>query len=576
MACTIGIDVGGTNTNAVLIKDGDLIATAKYPTDHHHLLSSTKAVLEEIIALRPSITREDLSLHLSTTLTTNAIVEGRGESVAAIITPGPGSSIADLEFPYPVYPVKGAIDHRGRETAPLDTDHIRKALQDIKNDGIESLALIGKFSVRNPAHELAMERIACHEFPGFHSITLGHRLSGRLNFPRRVTTALLNARVAHIQSDFSKMIRKLSHDFGIGEQIYILKADGGTMQLAESLIRPIETVLSGPAASIMGALTMGSFEAETIVTLDIGGTTTEISVVVGGTPLSEREGAIIAGHRTLVPALFSRSIGLGGDSRISFSNGKLQIGPEREGPPIALGGPALTPTDAVIALGELTMGDRQKAINELKRIGMTVGLNPQELAVQIIDAFCDKAIQGINDTFHYLNDIPVYTVSEVLAPRNLKPEKLIGMGGPAEYFIPKIAAKMALDFQVLPCAEAANAVGAAASRPTVAINLRADTALGKLIVPELDEMSDIPHAMLFDAKQARKVAMEKVIAYAAKTEAYSEPPEIEITDEEVFNVVRGFYTTGKIFTLKAQVRPGVRRVSISNGAKEGKKYEERS
>lgn len=562
MSRIIGIDVGGTNTNAAFLDDGTLVATAKHPTDHQNLLAGASAVLEEITAALPQCGREGLELHLSTTLTTNAIVEGRGEPAAAIIAPGPGMNPADLRFPFPVHAVAAAIDHRGRETAPLDPAELREAVNSIRDQGISALAAIGKFSVRNPRHELEMEKLIQREFPEFNPVTLGHRLSGRLNFPRRVTTAVLNASVSRLQADFAAMVGELSRRYGIGERIFLLKADGGTMRLAESLVRPIETTLSGPAASIMGALALGSSDDRTVVTLDIGGTTTEIAVLVGAEPLSERDGAVIAGYRTLVPALFSRSVGLGGDSRIYWSEGKLAIGPERQGPPLALGGPALTPTDAVIALGNAPFGDSQKARAELERFGKPAGLEPEGLAERIVAVFCEKTASEIRAVFDYLNRIPAYTVSEALAPRRLKPEKLIGMGGPAAYFIPKIAAAMGLDCQVLPYAEAANAVGAAASHPTAAIHLRVDTALGKMVVPELDEIEEIRRAMFFDAKKVREIAREKLSAYAAGIGIDPGRPEIDIVDEEVFNVVRGFYTAGRIFALKAQIRPGINRVAI--------------
>ncbi|HBE80971.1 MAG TPA: hypothetical protein DDW65_24765 [Firmicutes bacterium] len=566
MSRIIGIDVGGTNTNAALLEDGNLVATAKYPTDHHALLSSAGAVLEEIMLSLPEQSKQNLELHLSTTLTTNAIVEGCGEPVAAILSPGPGVNLADLEFPFPVFAVKGAIDHRGRETEPLDLAEIGQAIRSIRQQGINSLAIVGKFAVRNPCHELEIAKLLQKESSDILSLTLGHRLSGRLNFPRRVMTAFLNAGVSRLQAEFAGMVKQLVSSYGIGGPIFLLKADGGTMELDESLTRPVETILSGPAASIMGTLALGSLDDQTVVTLDIGGTTTEIAVLVGSDPLTERDGAVIGGYRTLVPALFSRSIGLGGDSRVYWNEGKLEIGPERKGPPVALGGPELTPTDAVIALGYVSFGDRQKARAELERFGKQAGLGvkEEELAERIIAVFCERAITGVRRVFDYLNQMPVYTVSEVLAPKGLQPEKLIGMGGPAEFFIPKIAAGLGLPYQVLPYAEAANAVGAAASRPTVAINLRADTALGKLVVPELDELEDIRHAMTFDLKNARELAREKVLVYAARMGVYPEQigtqldrSEIEITTEEAFNVVRGFYTAGRIFSLTAQIRPKV-------------------
>lgn len=567
MSRIIGIDVGGTNTNAALLEAGRLVNIAQCPTNHQNLLDSTRTVLEEILQANSQYKPKDLSLHLSTTLTTNAVAEGRGEPAAAIVSPGPGVSLADMGFPFPIYPVNGSMDHRGRETAPLKLEQVRQAMGEIAQKGVQALAIVGKFAVRNPEHELAMEKLAREGFPNFAQVTLGHRLSGRLNFPRRVTTALLNVGIAHIQSDFAGMVRKLAHDYGIDDQVYLLKADGGTMRLEESQVRPIETVLSGPAASIMGALALGDFGHQTSVTLDIGGTTTEISVLVEGEPLGERDGAIIAGYRTLVPALLTRSLGLGGDSRVYWSERKLQIGPEREGPPFCLGGPVLTPTDAVVALGETSFGDREKALAGLERLGKEAGLNPLALAEKIIDAFCEKALNGIREVLDYLNRIPVYTVSEVLAPRDLKPAKIIGMGGPAGYFIPKIAAGMSLDCQVLPYAEAANAIGAAASRPTAAIHLRADTALGRIVIPELDEMREIGRSMLFDGKQARALALEEAALYAEKTGACAGCPDIEITDEEVFNVVRGFHTAGRIYSLTAQVRPGVEPVQDGVGRK---------
>lgn len=559
----IGIDVGGTNTNAALLEDGNLSATAQYPTNHRDLLSSARVVLEEILSAIPRQAKEGLELHLSTTLTTNAIVAGRGAPAAALIAPGPGMSPADLEFPFPVYPVGGAIDHRGRETEPPDWAAVRQALGSVRQSGSGALAIVGKFSVRNPRHELEMAALAQREFPELSPVTLGHHLSGRLNFYRRVLTACLNASVSSLQADFVRMVRQLTEDYGIGRQIFLLKADGGTMLLAESLVRPVETTLSGPAASIMGALALGALGNQTAVTLDIGGTTTEIGVLVGGEPLGERDGAVIAGYRTLVPALFSRSIGLGGDSRVHWAAGRLQIGPEREGPPAALGGPSLTPSDAVITLDETPCGDVAKARAALAEFGKQAGWGPEETAERIIALFCERVIAGIGAVFDYLNGMPVYTVSEVLAPKGLKPETLIGMGGPAAFFIPKIAAGMGLASQVLPYAAAANAVGAAASRPTAAISLRADTALGKMVVPELDEITEMRRASFFDLEKARETAREKVAAYAARAGSESvDRPETQISEEEVFNVVRGFYTAGRIFSLRAQIRPGVTRVTI--------------
>jgi N-methylhydantoinase A len=569
MSPIIGIDVGGTHTNAVFIRDNLLLATAKRPTDPDDLLYGAHTVLDEITRAIPGPFREDIELHLSTTLATNAIVAGRGEPVATIVISGPGVNPADLKLPDPVYEVKGAVDHRGRETAAPDRTEIRRVLHTIRKSGIKALAVVGKFSVRNPRHELIVAEIAREEFSQFNPVVLGHRLSGRLNFPRRVTTAFLNAAIFRIQAEFGGMVTDLAEQYRIGKRIYLLKGDGGTMPLEESLVRPVETALSGPAASIMGALALGAPSGGTVVTLDIGGTTTEIAVLVNGEPLGEREGAILAGYRTLIPALFSRSVGLGGDSRVYWSAGGLMIGPERYGPPAALGGPELTPTDAVVALGGASLGDREKARERLRSFGATAGLSVAETAKRIIAVFSGRIVAAIDGVFKYLNGRPVYTVSEALAPANLRPEQLAGMGGPADVWIPKIATLMGLPWQVLPYAEAANAAGAAASRPTVGIHLRADTELGKLVVPELDELTDLRRTMLFDIGKAREIAREKAVLYASRNSVDTEFAEIEVTDEEVFNVVKDFYKAGQIFSLQAQIKPAVTGLKPARCGKKG-------
>lgn len=558
----IGIDVGGTNTNAAYIENGKLLATAKHPTNQQDILLGTKAVLEQIMQAIPDQSQKQLELHLSTTLITNTIVQGQGEPVAVVVMSGPGVNLDDWGFPFPIYAVPGAIDHRGRETAPLNLEKLRQTLESIRQQGITTVAIVGKFSVRNPQHELAIARLINAEFPEFTTVTLGHNLSGRLNFPRRIITALFNASIAKLQADFVEMVQQLSRNYGISEPVFLMKADGGTMLLKQSLLRPMETLLSGPAASIMGALALGSIDNAPTVTLDIGGTTTEIAVLVDGRAVEERDGAVIGGYSTLVAALFSRSMGLGGDSRVYWDGEKLQIGPERMGPPLALGGSEPTPTDAVIALGQLSYGDYHQACAGLEQFGKMQGLTTPEIAQRIIDLFCEKAVAGVQGVFEELRQMSMFTVSDVLNSEKLQPEKLLGMGGPAGIFIPKIAAKLDLPYQVLPYAEAANAVGAAASHPTVGINLRADTALGKLVIPELDEIVELKHPMLFELKSARQLACEKVAAYADQIGIGAQPAEVEIIDEEVFNVVRNFHTVGRIFSLKAQLRPGIDRIKL--------------
>ncbi|NLY91110.1 MAG: hydantoinase/oxoprolinase family protein [Firmicutes bacterium] len=559
MAYLIGIDVGGTNTNGVLLKDNQVLMTVKAPTDHHNLHRGTKEAITELLTALPRIGAGEVDLHLSTTLATNAVVEGKGAPTAVLIIPGPGLRWEELRVPFKLYPISGYIDHRGREVWPLERTEIHRRLMEIKAAGYQALAVVGKFSPRNFRHELEIESIIAKDYPELLPVTLGHRLSGKLNFPRRIVTAALNASIARIQADFVRMVQELKDQYKQLGNIYLLKADGGTLALQESLNRSIETILSGPAASLMGTMALTD-QLQNAVALDIGGTTTEISIFSGGEPLAEREGAVIAGFPTLVPAFFSRSIGLGGDSVVTFDGEQVTIGPQREGPPVALGGPRVTPTDAVIVLGGAFLGNPDRSFQALQAMGAPVGCTPLALAEKIVHAFAGKAARVIKEIYTDLNNRPVYTVSQVLAGVSLKPERLIGMGGPAAYFIPKIGQRLGLPVQVLPYHEAANAIGAAASRPTFALTLRADTALAQMVVPELDHAVTIERPFSFNLERAREEAINQVIHYSTQMGACYGPAEIEITEEEVFNMVRGFRTIGKNYALRAQVKPKTRRI----------------
>lgn len=560
-----GIDVGGTNTDAALIKDNVVVATGKVPTDHENLVESTAAALEVILAAYQG--SAPLELHLSTTLSTNTIVEGKGDPTGVVAVPGPGMRIEELGLGFPIDILSGSVDHRGREVAGIAADEVYGALASAKKANMVALAVVGKFSHRNPTHELEIETIA-KENSGFRHITLGHRLSGRPNFPRRLATSYLNAGVAGQQALFAAMVKRLMvRGRNIGK-VFLLKADGGTMTLDDSLARPVETILSGPAASLMGARALTDYQEGNAVIVDIGGTTTDISVQVAGEPVFERQGAEIAGHKTLVPALFARSIGLGGDSEVRVVSQEdkgrnalgLQIGPRRAGVPAAMGGSQVTPTDAAVVLGLTYIGDAHRAGKAVADLGAHLGLGVEAAAQAVIDRFTQQLVEEIETTFTHLESRPVYTISELLAPPDIRPRAIIGLGGPAEVFIPLVAAAMDIAWEVLPYYQEANAVGAAASRPTAALTLHADTALGTVTVPEMDYMGKIKRTMLYDVKKARAEAT-KWATKKGESLGISSPDDIAIMEEESFNMVRGFHTVGRIFTIRAQVRPEVRRIA---------------
>lgn len=554
----IGIDVGGTNTDAALIsEDRRVLALAKTPTNHHDILASTRTALEQILVYNQD--NQPVQLHLSTTLSTNAVVEGRGESTAVLALPGPGINLADFGFDFPVYILGGYVDHRGRIAADINREEVLKTAEQAAEDGAQALAIVGKFSHRNNSLEVAVRDLIEAEGPKFNQITLGHQLSGRLNFPRRIMSAYLNASVAALQAAFVAVIEELTQANPQITSVSILKADGGTMGLADSCVRPIETILSGPAASIMAAQALSSYTDANMVVVDIGGTTTDIAVIVNGEPLYQRSGAEIGGYQTLVPALLTYSIGLGGDSEVHINSGQVRLGPRRAGRAAALGGSNLTPTDAAAALGLTDIGDRQRAVEMLKQAAVGAFSSWKELAEAIVDAFAHQLSQAINDIYKNLEHVPVYTVSEILAPPDIRPQVVVGLGAPAPVFIPLGAERLGLPWEILPYHTGANGVGAAAARPTIAVTLHADTEQELMIFPELGYQQRIRRSMLFDQRQAREAAVEQTALYAQQL-GLNDYGDIQIVEEEVFNVVRGFRTVGRILNIRAQIRPGVERV----------------
>ncbi|NLS44724.1 MAG: hydantoinase/oxoprolinase family protein [Firmicutes bacterium] len=565
----VGIDVGGTNTDAALISGGKIKATAKVPTNYNQLLESTVSAFEVLLNSYGSRLPEDgIELHLSTTLSTNAIIQEQGDPTAVLAVPGPGMNIKQVGLRFPIYILSGSIDHRGREVAPLDPKEVRAAVTEAKNEGALALAVVGKFSHRNPSHELTIEGLIRGDTlfkAGY--ITLGHRLSGRPNFPRRMATSYLNASIARRQASFCSTIREFMVRGKNVRNVFLLKADGGTMRLEDSLIRPIETILSGPAASIMGAESLSAYPYLNTVIIDIGGTTTDISCQIKGDTVFQRQGAEISGYKTLVPALFSRSIGLGGDSEINITNTpgdsgfSLRIGPKRAGTPAAFGGNYVTPTDAAVVLGLAKIGSLVSAENALSDFSKPYGIEPKELAQMIIDTFTQQLTLAIKEIYEDLQSQPVYTVSEILAPPDIQPQAVIGLGAPAKVFIPPVAKHLGLKYQILPYSESANAIGAAASCQTAGITLHADTALGVMTVPEAGYTGRIERPILFDIRRARKEATERATEFARNL-GLDEPENIKIVEEESFNMVRGFHTIGRTFMVRAQVRPKVTRLSV--------------
>lgn len=546
----IGLDVGGTHTDSVLIGKDCIIREVKVPTDTSNLFESVWTALEEVTRDIPP--GEINRLVLSTTLTTNAIAEGKLVEPGMIICSGPGISPECFRTNQHYYSVEGSINHRGREIQTINITEIESVASLLRAKGIRHVGVVGKFSARNPKHEIQIQQELGE---GFDYVVLGHRLSGSLSFPRRIATTYLNAAVYPVYSKFFKAVQDSLKRKGLTIPIHILKADGGTMSLEASLAYPGQTILSGPAASVMGSLPFSSTTEETLV-LDIGGTTTDMAVLIRGVPLLDPVGIELGGYKTLIRSLKTHSIGLGGDSAVRIIDGKLKIGPDRQGPAMAYGGPEPTPTDALFVLGKMTGGNAEASREGIRPIAQQLGVSLEEASTLIFDEACYKILEAAAVMISDINSKPVYTVHELLEGYQVRPSEILVLGGPAPYFAFRLAALTDFQVHVVPHWHVANAVGAALARSTCEVTLFADTERGIALAPEEGFHRSIPRD--FDAKKAKQMAFEllknKCLAEGASDD---DELEMEIVEEAQFNMVRDFYTTGRNIRVKVQVKPGL-------------------
>ena len=551
----LGIDVGGTHTDAVLIDNGKIVRKSKVVTDADNLLISLTAATDQIVdnTVIPQLER----IVLSTTLSTNAIVQNKIDRVGLMVISGPGLPPETLHvFPDTRF-LSGYINHRGKEMAPINPKEAQSSVADFVSQQIRHIGIVGKFSTRNPQHEIELKKTASKEAT---HVTLGHTVSGHLNFPRRIATTFLNEAIFDLYQDFAKQVSDFAGKRGINIPIYIMKADGGVLELSQSLDFPVQTILSGPAASMMGILATTECNADSIA-FDIGGTTTDIGLFADGAPLLEPFGMAIEGKKTLIRGLRTKSIGIGGDSVVKIENGKLSIGPNREGPAAALGGPFPTPTDAMIVLGMTNIGEMKKAADSLIQIAESLHCDTREAAQSIFTETCRQIASAAVEFLEEVNDRPVYTIHDMLMNKKIEPRFVCVVGGPAQAMAPEITRLLKTrlpdhdcEFRIPFNYEIANAIGAALARTTTELTLLADTEQRILTIAEEGSQTPIPSN--FTIEDAIRIGREKLTEKIFKSDRSAKKPEIEVVESQEFNIVDEFYTVGKNIRIKLQVKPG--------------------
>ena len=349
----LGIDAGGTYTDAVVydLANRQVLGKNKALTTKWNF---AEGIAEALSGLDHALLARVELTAVSTTLATNALVEGDGQKVGLLIMP-PFGIFDKGDIPHePKAVIAGRLDISGMVTEDIDEAGIRrKARNMVDTMGVEAFAVSGFAGSVNPEHELAVRRILREETGLF--VSCGHELSDLLNFRTRAETAVQNARIVprlvRLLDDLGKVLAGL----GIPERIVVVKGDGSLMSGSAAIDRPVETILSGPAASVAGARFLAGVGDAIVV--DMGGTTTDTAILEGGRVKVAARGSKVGTIRTHVRALEIRTAGLGGDSLITFENGRFAIGPRRVAPMAWLGLQEPGPEKA-LALAEGRPGSR--------------------------------------------------------------------------------------------------------------------------------------------------------------------------------------------------------------------------
>jgi N-methylhydantoinase A/oxoprolinase/acetone carboxylase beta subunit len=321
MQYSLGIDAGGTYTDAVIIRNSDrkVVASHKALTTYPELLTGIENAID---GLDPKYLTDIKLVSVSTTLATNTILEKTGYPVGMILV---GNYVVPEETSIEEYVmVRGGHTATGAEAAALDMDTVKEFVEKVK-DEVSAFAVSSYFSVRNPEHEIHIKDyiIKTTGMP----VVCGHELSQGLGAYERGVTAYLNAQLIPIATQFINAIISDIERRGINAKLMMLKCDGSLINIKEAIERPIESIFTGPAASLVGASFLS--DRDTCAVIDVGGTSTDVSLLYKGLPELCEEGAKVGGWNTKVKAIRMETSAMGGDSHVWIKNRKINIGPRR-------------------------------------------------------------------------------------------------------------------------------------------------------------------------------------------------------------------------------------------------------
>ena len=570
----LGLDVGGTFTDAVIIDGHRVVSTAKRRTTKDNLMQGIGEALDAVLDSCDTSNIEQVTL--STTVVTNTIVEKKEQVVDLYVVTGPGRNVDDIFPVSPIY-LQGYTDHRGIVVERTSTDGVRGIARMVQErSGTDLAAVSAKFGVRNPQEELSITETLQETY---NTISNGSLLSGSLNFPRRTISAYFNSAVTPVFTVFKKNVEDALSVRNIKAPLHILKADGGSLPMEHMVSRPVETAFTGPAATVLGLSALGAIGNMHTVALDIGGTTTDISLWKQGKPLMTKNGVSIREYPSAVRSFAVTSVGIGGESVVRIVDGEITVGPERVGPSAALGGPEPTLGDALIVLGHASYGDAELATQSLQQLAHVLQANWKHgecedalgnhisekqcihnvSALDVAQLIVKKALEtiqyGIDEVVRAENKRPVYVVADIVNPDVFVPAQIVVVGGTAPSLGPSLGEYLNLPVTIPENAAVANAIGAALALSTIELTVHVDTKRRLLVIPELGVKQQ--SCTLKRAEQVVERAKEALIEEALRL-GLDKTQEVEVISIEDFPVVEGWQSMERLITVKVQLEAGVK------------------
>lgn len=564
----LGLDVGGTFTDAVIIDGHRVVATAKRRTTKDNLMNGIGEALDAVLEGYDTSNIEQVTL--STTVVTNTIVEEKEQVVDLYVVTGPGRNVDDIFPVKPIY-LQGYTDHRGIVVERTPSNEVHDISHMVQSrSGTDLAAISAKFGVRNPQEELSIGEELKDTYA---TISNGSLLSGSLNFPRRTISAYFNSAVTPVFTVFKNHVEEALNIRHITAPLHILKADGGSLPMEHMLSRPVETAFTGPAATVLGLSALSSIGKEHTVALDIGGTTTDISLWKYGKPLMTKSGVSIREYPSAVRSFAVTSVGIGGESVVRLKDGDLTVGPERVGPSVALGGIEPTLGDALIVLGHANYGDFNLASRALQDLAdaiqatfqsnnvnisnnqLTLIKTASDVARLILQNALETIQRGVDEVITVENKRPIYVVADIVNPDIFVPEHIVVVGGTAPSLGASIGEYMDLPITIPENAAVANAIGAALALSTIELTAHVDTKRRLLVIPELGIKQQ--NCTLKRAEQVVERAKEALSEEAFRL-GLDTSQEIEIISIEDFPVVEGWQSMERLITVKVQLAAGVK------------------